>query len=137
MNGLRVAEAAALGHAHRVHVADEVRHRGVRGGQLLGVAGLARDPDNRQRVAFFLDAALRSLSDGVQGVFAQLGVGDGGHVIVEKLRQSSQQAGLALATLAEQHDVVARDDRALDLGQHGVLEAVQARPGVLASLKLG
>ena len=44
--------------------------------------------------------------------------------------ERAQQAGLALPALAEQHDVVAREQRPLDLRDDGVGEAVEARPRV-------
>ena len=55
-----------------------------------------------------------------------------GRPLVEQLDQGADQAGLALAALAEQHDVVAGEDRALDLRQHGVVEADDAGEAVLA-----
>ena len=48
---LRVAERAALGDLDRVDVADQVGDRGVRGGELLGVALVAVPPGDRQVVA--------------------------------------------------------------------------------------
>ena len=51
VDGLRVAEAAALGHLHRVDVADQVGDAGVGGGQLLGVPLVAVPPRDRQVVA--------------------------------------------------------------------------------------
>ena len=51
VDGLRVAEAAALGHLDRVDVADQVGDAGVGGGQLLGVALAAVPPLDRQVVA--------------------------------------------------------------------------------------
>ena len=44
----------------------------------------------------------------------------------------AQQPGLALAALAEQHEVVSGDQRPLELRQHGVLEAEDAGPDVAA-----
>ena len=44
--------------------------------------------------------------------------------------ERTQQPGLALAPLAEEHDVVSRDDGPLELWDDGVLEAVQSRPRV-------
>ena len=50
-DGLRIAEAAALGHLDRVDVADQVGDAGVGGGQLLGVALAAVPPRDGQVVA--------------------------------------------------------------------------------------
>jgi hypothetical protein len=51
VDGVRVAQRPTLGHLHRVHVADQVGHAGVRGGQLLGVPLVAVPPHHRQLVA--------------------------------------------------------------------------------------
>ena len=75
--------------------------------------------------------------DRVVGVLAELGAGDHRRPLVEQADQRAQQPGLALAALAEQHDVVAGEQRALDLRDDGLGEAVQARPRVLAGAQLG
>ena len=51
VDGLRVAEGAALGHLDRVDVADQVADAGVRGGELLAVPVVAVPPADRQVVA--------------------------------------------------------------------------------------
>ena len=51
VDGLGVAERAALGDLDRVDVADQVGHGGVGGGELLGVALAAVPPRDRQVVA--------------------------------------------------------------------------------------
>ena len=51
VDGLGVAERAALGDLHRVDVADQVGDGGVRGGELLGVALVAVPPVDGQVVA--------------------------------------------------------------------------------------
>ena len=60
-----------------------------------------------------------------------------GRPLVEQADQRAQQPGLALAALAEQHDVVAGEQRPLDLRDDRVGEAVQARPRVLAGAQAG
>ena len=65
-------------------------------------------------------------------MLAQLGAGDHRRPLVEQPDQRAQQPGLALAALAEQHDVVAGEQGPLELRDHGVLEAVQAGPRVAA-----
>ena len=52
--------------------------------------------------------------------------------LVEQADQGAHQAGLALAALAEQHQVVAGQQRGLQLGQDGVVEADDAGKGGLA-----
>ena len=131
---LGVAEAAPLGDLHRVDVTDQVGDRGVRGGQLLGVPLGAVPPRDRQRRRRARAARRRdSGRDRVEGVLAELGAGDHRRPLVEQADQGAQQPGLALAALAEQHDVVPGDQRPLELRDDGVLEAVQAGPRVVAA----
>ena len=129
VHGLRVAEGAALGHLDRVDVADQVADAGVRRGQLLAVAvarGAARRPGCRRRAR--RPAAARQARDGLRsGCVVDLAAGDDRRPLVEQADEGADQAGLALAALAEEDEVVAGEQRALELGQHGVLEADDAR----------
>ncbi|MPM52677.1 hypothetical protein SDC9_99437 [bioreactor metagenome] len=128
---LRIAQVAALGDLHRVDVTDQVGDAGVGGGELLGVAFAAVAPLDRQVVAQLGGAAAPLRADRFVRVLAELGAGDHRGPLVEQPDEGPQQPGLALAALAEQDDVVARDEGALQLGEHRVAEAVQARPRVL------
>ena len=132
-----VAEGAALRDLHRVDVADQVGDRGVRGGQLLGVPLLPVAPRHRQVVAELLGPPPRPRRDRVEGVLAELAALDHRRPLVEQPHQGAQQPGLPLPPLAEQDDVVPGDQRALELGYDGGVEAVQAGPGVLARGQLG
>ncbi len=107
---LRVAQRAALGDLHRVDVADEVGDARVRGRELLDVPLVAVAPRDRQVVAVASPRRCRELDgDRLVGVLAELGPVDHRRPLVEQPDQGAQQAGLALAALAEQHDVVAGD----------------------------
>ena len=130
VDGLRVAEAAALGDLHRVHVTDQVGHAGVGGGELLGVPLVAVPPGDRQVVALLDRAALRLVRDRLVGVLPELGAGDHRRPLVEQADQRAQQPGLALAALAEEHDVVAGEQGPLELRDHRGVEPVQTRPRV-------
>ena len=95
-------------------------------------------PRDRQLVAELLGApALRRVRDRLVGVLAELGAGDHRRPLVEQADQRAQQPGLALAALAEQDDVVAGDQRPLELRDDGVLEAVQPGPRVAALAERG
>ena len=137
VDGLGVTEVAALRDLHRVDVADQVGHGGVRRGELLGVPLVAVAPLDRQLVAVLLRAAPRLGRDRIVGVLAELGAGDHRRPLVEQADQRAEQPGLALAALAEEDDVVSGDQRALELRDHGVVEAVHPRPRVLARGELG
>ena len=132
VDGVRVAQRAALGDLHRVHVADQVGDAGVGRGELLGVPLVAVPPLDRQRVAELDRAAARLVGDRLVGVLAELGAADDRRPLVEQADQGAQQPGLALAALAEEHHVVAGDQRPLELRDDGVLEAVQPGPRVAA-----
>ena len=130
VDGLRVTEAASLGDLHRVHVTDQVGHAGVGGGQLLGVPLVAVPPLDAEVVALLERAALRLVRDRLVGVLPQLGAGDHRRPLVEQADQRAQQPRLALPPLAQEHDVVAGEQRPLELRDHGGVEAVQTRPRV-------
>ena len=132
MDGLRVTERAALGHLDRVDVADQVGDGGVGCRELLGVALGTVPPLHGQGVAQLGGAADRGGGDGFVGVLAELGAGDDGSPLVEQADEGAEQPGLALAALAQQDEVVAGEQGALELGQHGRLEADDAGPGIAA-----
>ena len=76
MDRLGVAEAAALGDAHRVDVADEVGNARVGGRELLGVPLVAVAPLDRQAVAELGGAAAGLDGDGLERVLAELAARD-------------------------------------------------------------
>ena len=65
-------------------------------------------------------------------VLAQFGAGDHRRPLVKQPDQRAQQPGLALAAFAEQDEVVAGDQRPLQLRQDGVVEAQDAWPDLVA-----
>ena len=113
-------------------LADQVGHRRVGGGELLGVPVAAVAPLDGQPVALLGRAASRLDGDGVEGVLTEVGAGDDRCPLVEQTDHGAQQPGLALTALAEQDDVVPGDQSPLELRDDGGLEAVQAGPGVAA-----
>ena len=131
VHGLRITQGAALGHLDRVDVADQVADRGVRGGQLLGVAVVAVPPADRQVVAVLGGQSAAADADRRVRVVVDLASGDLGAPLVEQGGHGAHQPGLALAALPQQHQVVAGQDRALQLRQHGVVEADDAGEGRL------
>jgi hypothetical protein len=131
VHGLRVAQRAALRHLDRVDVADQVAHRGVRRGELLAVPVAAVLPRHRRGVAVLGDQPLALRADRGVRVLVQLGAGQHRGPLVEQAGQRADQPGLALAPLAEQHQVVTGEQRPLDLRQHRVVEAEDAGEGGL------
>ena len=123
---LAVAEAAALGDLDRVDVADEVADGRVGRGELLAEALAAMTPAHRQQVAELAGEAAAAGADRRGRVVVDLAALDDGDPLVEQCGQRADEPGLALAALAEEHDVVAGEQGALELGPDGVLEADDA-----------
>ncbi len=134
---LGVAEGAALRDLDRVDVADEVADARVGRRELLGVALAAVAPRDRQVVAELGREAAAARARRAQRVVADLAALDDGAPLVEQPAEGAHEAGLALAALAEEHEVVAGEQRRLELGQHGVVEADHAGEGVLAGTQPG
>jgi hypothetical protein len=61
-------------------------------------------------------------ADRRQRIVEDLAAGDVGLPLIQQAHQRAHQAGLALTTLTEQDEVVAGEQRALELGKHGVVE---------------
>ncbi len=103
---LGVAQGAALGYLDRVHVADQVAHAGVRGGQLLAVALAAVPPGHRQCIPLLGGEPAAAGAHRLVGMVVDLAPFDRGCPLVKQFGKRPDQAGLALAALAEQHRVV-------------------------------
>ena len=128
VDGLGVAERAALRDLDRVDVADQVADRRVRGGQLLAVplaAVLPRDRQSgRRRWRATRGSAPHTGAYGWSLISqpATTGVHSSSRPTIVRIRRV-----LPWPALAEQDDVVAGEQRALDLGHDGVVEADDAR----------
>ena len=132
VDGLGVAEGAALRDLDGVDVADEVADGRVGGRELLAVPLAAVLPRDRRRVALRLDQPGAAHADRGVRVVVDLAARDVRRPLVEQPDQRADQPGLALAALAEQDEVVAGEQGPLDLGQHRVVEAEDAGEGGLA-----
>ena len=129
VDGLRVAQRAALGDLDRVDVADQVADAGVRRRQLLAEPVAAVQPADRGGVAVLGDLAVRPDRDRVQRVLVELAADEDRRPLVEQADEGADQAGLALAALAEQDEVVAGDERPLDLGERRCPRSRPCRAG--------
>ena len=131
VDGLAVAEAAALRDLDRVDVADEVADRRVGSGELLAEALAAVPPADRQQVAELAGEAPAARADRRRRVVVDLAALDDGDPLVEQGGQRADEPGLALPALAEEDDVVPGEQGALELGADGLLEADDAGEGRL------
>ena len=123
---LGIAEGAALGDLHRVDVADQVADAGVRSGQLLAVPLAAVLPPDRQSVAELHVQPAAPRADRRLRVVVDLAAVDHRRPLVQQGHQGADQPGLALPALAEQHDVVAGEQRPLQRRKHRLVEADDA-----------
>jgi hypothetical protein len=76
-------------------------------------------------------------ADGGVRVVVDLAAAHHGGPLVEQADEGADEARLALAALAEEHQVVPREQGALDLGDHGVVVPEDARERVLAGRQRG
>ena len=93
-------------------------------------------PFDRRVVAVLADEIARVLRHRLVGVVVDLRTRDHRQPLVEQRDERADHAGLRLAALAEEDDVVAGEQRILELRQHGVLVAEHAGEQRLAVLDL-
>ncbi len=133
VHGLRIAQRAPLRDLDRVDVTDEVTDRGVRSGQLLGVAVVTVSPADRQVVtqsrARAPGSGRRPARTARRGSRSRVTSGIHSSRSVD---QRPHQPGLALAALAEQDQVVTGQQGGLEFGQDRVVEADDAGKGIAA-----
>ena len=122
-----VGEVAALGDLDRVDLADEVGDGDVGRGELLAVAAVAADPVDLGVVAVGVDAGRGSGvqigSNGLSLISQPAMIGD---LVVEEVDEGADEAGLGLAALAEEDDVLAGEDGVLELRDDGLFVADDA-----------
>ena len=120
MDGLLVGQVAPFGYLDGVDLADEVRDGYVRRRQLLAVAELPADPLHLQVVALLRQTPPARRADDLEGVAVDLTTLDPGNLLVQQLRQATDNARLRLAALPKEDHVVTRQDRVLDLRNDGL-----------------
>src|SRR5262249_33131472 len=134
---LRVAERATLGYLDRVDVADEIADGRIRGGQLLSIPLSTVLPVDRSQLT--VGGNQRKTPRTYRGVrvVVDLAAGDDGSPLVEQPDERADQPCLALAALAQQHQVMSREQRAFDFRRDGLVEADDAGKGRLACREAG
>src|SRR5262249_9924549 len=76
-----------------------------------------------RRVTALGEACAARRADRGQRIVVDLAAGEHGHRLVEQAREQPRNASLGLTALAEQHDVLAAEDRVLDLRDDGLVVA--------------
>ena len=127
VDGELVAEVPSLGDLDRVDLADQVRDRDVGGGELLAVAAVAGDPQDGGAVALAVEARPARPADRRERIVVDLAAGEGGDRVVEQAHQEARHPRFGLPALAEKDDVLPAQDRVLDLGDHALVVADDAR----------
>ena len=135
VDGQLVGEVAPLGHLDRVHLTDQIGDGDVRRGELLAVAAVAREPDDAGGVALVREALPAGGADRREGRVVDLAAREGGHLVVEQADEQTRHARFRLPALAEEHDVLAGEDRVLDLREDALLVADDPREDRLAALE--
>ena len=137
MDGLRITQGAPLGDLHRINVADEIADGCVRRRKLLAVALAAMTPGDGSVITQFDNDASAVGTHRGHRVVVHLGPLHDRSPLVQESRQSPDESCLALPALTEQHEVVTGEECPLHLGQHGVIEADDARERGITRLESG
>jgi hypothetical protein len=127
-----IGQVAALGDLDRVDLADEVGDRDIGRGQLLGVAPDAWQPVDRGVIPLLIDDGSAGRRDRLVRVVVEFATAEDRQPLVEQADQQPRHTGLGLPALAEEHEVVAGQDRVLDGRDDGVVEADDAGQDVAA-----
>ncbi len=121
-----VAEVAPLGYPDGIDLADEVGDGDVGRGQLLRVAPVAGQPVDRRVVAQLGHDGPGRGGDGCERIVVELPAADDRQVLVEQADQESGHPRLGLSALPQEHEILAGEDRVLDLWQDGLVVADDA-----------
>jgi hypothetical protein len=117
---------ARLGRLDRIDVAHHVRDRHIRGGELLDVSRLARQPGHRRVVTFGREPRAAGAADRGERIVVDFASRHDGDDLVEQRDERAEQTGLSLAAQAEQDEIMARQQRVYELWNHGVVVADDA-----------
>src|SRR5262249_750776 len=105
--------------------------------QLLSVTAIPRNPGDRGGIALRGRAQAARLADGRQRIVVDLAAGERRHLVVQEPHEKPRHAGLGLAALAEEDDVLAAQHRVLDLRHHALLVPDDTREERLSALEPG
>ena len=126
---------AGLRRLDRIDVADHVGDGHVGRRQLFDEARLARQPRNRQAVAFARHTRAAGAANGSSGSSWISQPGTTGDLLVEQIGEAAQNPALGLTAQPEQDEVVTREDRVDQLRDDGVLVADDAGKERVARLQ--
>src|SRR4029077_3643278 len=130
-----IREVPSLGHPDRVDVADQIRNGRVGGRELLAVALVRREPGDRCGVTFGRDQITAASADRTERMIVHLAAGDGRDGLVKEVDDRANEPGLRLAALAQEDQIVPREDAPFETGQDRVVESEDPREELLAELE--
>ena len=126
---------AQVGRLDRIDIADQVRHRDVRRGQLLVITLVAVHPFDGGFVAVLFDELLGGARRGGQRVLIEGIPRQHGNMLVEQLGQLTGDARLGLTAQTQQDEVVPGQQGVDDLRNDGLVESDDPRKQGAAGLK--
>ena len=115
MDSQLIRQVPALRDFDGVDLADEIGHRNIGRRQLLPKTVVSMEPRDGGLVAQILYPIVPDFGHGREGIVVHLGPFDDGNVLVQEIRHRSDQPRLGLAALPQEDQVVAREDRVLQL----------------------
>src|SRR5579884_170271 len=126
VDGQFVGEVAAFGNAHGINLAHQVRDGDIGRRQLLAIAAITRQPGNLYIVSTFLYLIAASLTDRLVGIIVDLATGNDRHFLIQQADKRARHAGLCLPALAQENDVLARENGVFNLRNNGLFIADNA-----------
>ena len=111
-------QVPAAGRLDGIDVADDIRDGDVRRGELFNEPQLARQPRDRRLLAALGDQLAAVLRNRLERIIVDLAACENRDLLVEQRHELAENAALRLAAQAEQDEVVTREDRVDELGNH-------------------
>jgi hypothetical protein len=136
VHGQLARQIPPLGVLDHVDLADQVRDRHVRRGELFVITSFGADPLDRRVVAVLGDQVLGVTAQRMERIVVDLTAGDDRNRVVQEMHELAKHARLGLAAQAEEEHVVLGEDGVLHLRQHGVVVADDAVEERLVFLQL-
>ena len=119
----------------RIHITNEVSHAYIRRCQLLDIALMAMQPLHRRIVPHVGNEIFGKAGERLQRVVVEFAARHHGHILVEQLHNAAREPRFGLPAQAEQQHIVARQQRALDVRDDGVVKTNDALKAVVASFE--
>src|SRR4051794_4609158 len=124
---LRIAERPPLCNLYRINVTDQVADRGIGRGELLGIALVTVSPLDWQLIAHLSGEGTTPQADRSVRIIVYFTASVVRAPFIEQPADRPHKSGLTLTAFTEKHQIMTGEYRALQLGQHRLVEADNAR----------